>query len=127
MLGEKASLLFLVKHGFKIVARNYRKKYGEIDIVAQKGEKMYFIEVKAVSCEILISGGKSSVNKNLLPFRVEENVHAKKLRSLFKTIQVYLSEKQIPENMEWQLDLHVVYLDVLKKRAKVDVLENITH
>ena len=107
MLGEKASALFLMKRGFTILSRNYRKKYGEIDIISDKNRIIHFIEVKTVSCEIDVSGiiTKSS-------FRVEENVHTKKLHSIFTTIQVYLSEKKIPESREWQLDVHIVYLDV---------------
>ena len=120
ILGEKISVLFLIKHGFTILSRNYRKKYGEIDIVCDKKGIVYFIEVKTVSCEINTSG---DITK--LPFRVEENVHPKKLHSLFTTIQVYLSEKKIPESREWQLDVHVVYLDVRNKRAKVDVINNV--
>ena len=121
MLGEKASALFLMKRGFTILSRNYRKKYGEIDIISDKNRIIHFIEVKTVSCEIDVSGiiTKSS-------FRVEENVHTKKLHSIFTTIQVYLSEKKIPESREWQLDVHIVYLDVRNKRAKVDVISNIT-
>ena len=121
MLGEKASALFLMKRGFTILSRNYRKKYGEIDIISDKNRIIHFIEVKTVSCEIDVSGiiTKSS-------FRVEENVHTKKLHSIFTTIQVYLSEKKIPESREWQLDVHIVYLDVRNKRAKVDVIGNVT-
>jgi Holliday junction resolvase-like predicted endonuclease len=35
-----------------IKERNYTKKWGEIDIIAIKEDKLYFIEVKSVSCEL---------------------------------------------------------------------------
>ena len=35
-LGENMATMFLVKHGFEILDRNYSKKWGEIDIVAKK-------------------------------------------------------------------------------------------
>ena len=41
MAGEK-----LVQKGYEIVARNYRNKWGEVDIVCKQGEVMVFVEVK---------------------------------------------------------------------------------
>jgi len=45
--GEDAALRFLKKHGYKILHKNYRTRTGEIDIIAQDGETIVFIEVKA--------------------------------------------------------------------------------
>lgn len=125
-LGEDVSVRFLMKHDFSVIMRNYRKKYGEIDVIAEKANKLYFIEVKTVSCEIISREGKTLVNNAKQLFRVEENVHHKKLRSLFLTIQAYLGEQYVSKEQEWQLDVYVVYLDVRKKIAKVDVISNIT-
>jgi len=36
----------LQKQGFQIIARNYQKQYGEIDIIAQKDDTIAFVEVK---------------------------------------------------------------------------------
>lgn len=127
LLGENASVSFLMKHRFEILSRNYRKKYGEIDIIAQKDQKIYFVEVKTVSCEIKLVDGRPHVIHKQEAYRVEENVHSKKIRSLFITLQIYLAEMKISEDREWQLDVHIVYLDVLNKRAKVDVISNITN
>jgi len=44
--GEDLTAQYLQKNGYSIVARNYTKKYGEIDLIAQKGEVLAFIEVK---------------------------------------------------------------------------------
>ena len=38
-LGENLACRFLAERGFKIVERNYRKKWGELDIVAEKNKK----------------------------------------------------------------------------------------
>lgn len=43
---ETAVARHLAKDGYKILARNWKTKICEIDIVAQKGEIIYFIEVK---------------------------------------------------------------------------------
>ena len=45
-LGEDMVAKYLQKQGCLITRRNYHSKYGEIDIVAEKGEYIFFIEVK---------------------------------------------------------------------------------
>ena len=47
--GETQALHHLAEHGYRIVATNYRTRYGEIDIIAQDGETLVFIEVKCRS------------------------------------------------------------------------------
>ena len=44
--GEEIAAKFLKKTGVKILQRNYRCRYGEIDIVAQDKDSLVFIEVK---------------------------------------------------------------------------------
>ena len=45
-LGEDAAADYLGKHGFAIMERNWKTKWCEIDIVAQKDKILYFVEVK---------------------------------------------------------------------------------
>ena len=45
-LGENVACEFLIKNGYKIICRNYRNKYGEIDIIASFKNEVVFIEVK---------------------------------------------------------------------------------
>lgn len=44
--GEQAAADWLTARGHEIVARNWRTRYCEIDIVSMKGEVLYFTEVK---------------------------------------------------------------------------------
>lgn len=44
--GEDLAVAFLLKRGYQIVSRNFRTRWGEIDIVAKKKDKISFIEVK---------------------------------------------------------------------------------
>ena len=46
-LGEDLATKYLEKIGYKIVARNFRCRQGEIDIIARKSEELVFVEVKA--------------------------------------------------------------------------------
>ena len=44
--GERAAADWLAANGHEIIARNWRTRYCEIDIVSVKGEVLYFTEVK---------------------------------------------------------------------------------
>jgi putative endonuclease len=44
--GEDISSKFLEKHGYKIIFKNYKCKFGEIDLIAKKNNAYIFIEVK---------------------------------------------------------------------------------
>lgn len=43
---EEAAKVYLEMRGYKIVEQNYKRSRCEIDIVAQKADVMYFVEVK---------------------------------------------------------------------------------
>jgi putative endonuclease len=46
-LGEKLAAEHLIRRGFDIVERNYRTRWGELDIVAFDGHTLAFCEVKS--------------------------------------------------------------------------------
>ena len=119
-IGENMAVKFLVKHGFSILDRNYTKKWGEIDIVAKKDDRLYFVEVKSVSREIL-----PDVTRETSDYRPEENMHPWKMKRMSRTIQTYLLSKKIPDALEWQVDLFVVYLDLKNKKARIKVVSDI--
>ncbi len=48
-IGEDIAFQYLIDHDFKLIDRNFRSKFGEIDIIAQKGNKIFFVEVKTRS------------------------------------------------------------------------------
>ncbi len=116
-LGEGVACMFLVKHGFDILERNYTKKWGEIDIIAQKGDKRYFIEVKSKS---VLSLDFVSNNEG----RPEENMHPWKMKRLRRVVETYLISQRLGY-VDWQFDLFVVYLDIDGRKARVKVMENI--
>lgn len=47
--GEDAAVDYLTKKGYRILERNFRFERGEIDIVAEDGDVLVFVEVKARS------------------------------------------------------------------------------
>ena len=54
-VGEDHACRYLRSKGYKLVARNFRVAYGELDIVALKGEMVCFIEVKTRSLNAAVS------------------------------------------------------------------------
>ena len=45
-LGEEQAVARLKKEGYRVLARNYRNAFGEIDIIARDGKTLCFIEVR---------------------------------------------------------------------------------
>jgi len=50
-IGEEAAARLLTARGYRILERNLRRRRGEIDIIARKGEEIVFVEVKSRSSE----------------------------------------------------------------------------
>ncbi len=44
--GEDLALRYLIKHGYRLVERNYRTRRGEIDLILRKEGTLVFVEVK---------------------------------------------------------------------------------
>lgn len=126
-LGEDISCNFLENKGFTIIDRNYRKKWGEIDIIAKKDGILRFIEVKTVSREI---NNENVIRETLNSgenrgFQPEDAVHPQKVKRLGRAIQTYLLERDVSHETLWQFDIIAVFLDINNKRAKVRFRENV--
>jgi putative endonuclease len=126
-LGEEIACKFLENKGFVVVCRNYQKKWGEIDIVSRNKGEIHFIEVKTVSCEnsYLNVTHETVYKKENDVFRPEDNVHTSKLRRLKNTILTYLEEKKISGETLWCLDLIVIKVDLISRKAFTKMVSNI--
>lgn len=97
--GEFKAEKYLIEHGYKIRCKNYRYKGGEIDIVAQKGNVIVFVEVKTRSEQYMI-----------LPC---ESVTRKKQYRIKNTAYMYIAEKKI-KGYYFRFDV----LELIKKEDK---------
>lgn len=113
-IGENIACMFLKKHGYAIIDRNYRKKWGEIDIVAKKDRVLHFIEVKSVSYKV-----------NHETHQPEENVHPWKRKRLARAVQTYILANKVSDETEWQIDVLAVFLDFNRRKAKIRTTKNI--
>jgi putative endonuclease len=59
--GEDSAARFLQRQGLRIVARNYRTRLGEIDLVGYEGATLVFVEVRMRSAA-RFGGGAESVD-----------------------------------------------------------------
>ncbi|PID82858.1 MAG: YraN family protein [Clostridiales bacterium] len=89
---EKVANL-LKKDGNKILARNYKSKYGEIDIVyREKASKtIVFVEVK--------------YRKNSDYGKPYEFVNKKKFERIMKTVHIFLMENKLSHNIAMRFDV----------------------
>jgi putative endonuclease len=116
-LGEEIARKFLVRKGYRIIESNFRKPWGEIDIIAEKGEVIRFVEVKAISAPW---EDISRESPTLIP---EEQIHSTKLLKIARTAELYMSEKGI--NREYQIDAVGVLMDTVLRKAKCRLFEQI--
>jgi len=120
-LGEDLACRFLMKHGFKIIERNYLKKCGEIDIVAEKDSIIHFVEIKSVSCENIDYVSSETGDR----YKPEDNMHPWKLGRLAKTIQMYLLEKNVSDETDWKFDAVTVFIDIKRRKSRVFMIDNV--
>jgi len=116
VLGEEIACRYLKKRGFTLVERNYRRPWGEIDVVARRGEVMHFVEVKAV----LISRENISREMRVDPL---EHVTRTKLEKVARTATSYMNSKG--NGAQMQIDVIGVYLDERTRRARCVYLEQV--
>ncbi len=120
-LGEDLASKYLIKRGFVILARNYLKKWGEIDIVARETSgKVHFVEVKTVSYETKQYLEQAVTRRT---WRPEENVHPQKIKRLSRAIETWLAEKRYLG--DWQIDIIAVRVVPREKYGKIKLIDNI--
>lgn len=101
---------FLQKKGYTILDRNFRKGYGEIDIVAIHNNILVFVEVKT-----------RTSSQFGTPF---EAITSWKIRPLVKTAQYYrLTHTRVPEQM--RIDAIGIIIHGYGRGDTIEHIENI--
>lgn len=108
--GESVAATYLQSQGYHIVARNWRCRQGEIDLVAQVGVVLVFVEVKTRRGEQMGSP--------------EEGITPQKSRKLIEMAQQYLWKNDVNEDTEWRVDMVAVELDTSGKLLRCDHVQN---
>jgi putative endonuclease len=98
-LGEDIACEYFVENKYKIIERNFRQKWGEIDIIAKAPDKtLVFVEVKTVTdvgCE---------TNETI---SAEDQLTGAKLTKLQRTASLYANHnsKIVDDEKGWRIDL----------------------
>ncbi|WP_457639688.1 YraN family protein [Persephonella sp.] len=92
-LFEDKAVEYLRKKGYRILDRNFKTKYGEIDIIAVDGSTLVFIEVR--------------YRKNSSFGTPEETLDYRKIRKIVNTANRYISIKNM-ENFDIRFDVIAV-------------------
>ena len=109
--GEDIAVRYLKKRGYRIVERNYRVRLGEIDIIAEQGADLVFVEVKTRSDTSFGS-----------PF---ESVTMQKQKQLSKVALEYLSRNGCQDRPA-RFDVVGIKFDcgVRGETASIELLQN---
>ena len=113
-LGERAAEEFLLKKGYRTVARNVRISRYEIDLIAENKDFLIFVEVKSRAVPYLTADGSS-------PFQITPAmaVNKEKQRRILYAAQLYLLKH--PTKKQPRLDVIEVYFK--KRDDSFDVLK----
>ncbi len=103
--GEEITSEYLEKNGYKILARNYSKPFGEIDIIAIKDDLLAFVEVKTRKSDTFAYAA--------------EAVDFYKQQRIRKASQAYVMENNMTDFL-MTFDIAEVYLDT----RKINYIEN---
>ncbi len=125
LLGERIASQFLERHNLNIIDKNFRTKWGEIDIITMSNMSLRFIEVKTKGLSMPFSGGNfelvkvgGSEFKNPL-----HRVDRQKIQRIKKSAYIYLS-RNMPHvlnnnHIEISFDVLSVVVNVSLSRAQV--------
>jgi putative endonuclease len=112
--GEDLACEYLINKGYKIIEKNHRQKWGEIDIITlDKNGVLTLIEVKTVS----------GMNPNIRP---EDQMSHSKIDKFKRTAYLYANHyfKNRDDSRGWRLDLVAINLN--GNDCQIEHYENIS-
>ena len=110
-LGEQKAVDYLRQKGYQILARNFRARWGEIDIICGQDQRLVFVEVKT---HVSDQAGQP-----------EESVTPRKIAILQRTAQYFkMKQPQTPDQL--QLDVIAIKLDSNDQIKSLRHFKNIT-
>jgi putative endonuclease len=89
--GEEAACRLLRRAGYRIVDRNYRTRWGELDVVATEAGELVFVEVRTRSTAEFGTGA--------------ESVGPAKQRQLERMARIYIQQRRVAETCPCRFDV----------------------
>ncbi len=99
--GEEIAEQYIVSQGYRILERNYSTRYGEIDLIAEEGKCLVFVEVKARQSDEFGSPGdavnkpkQGKLSRMAVAYVCDHDVHDRDCR--FDVVEILLGpQKQV--------------------------------
>lgn len=107
--GEEIAADYLQQQGYVVLARNWRCRAGELDIVARDGETLAFVEVRARR------GDRFGT--------AEESITPAKQAKLVELAQTYLQEAGL-EDVAWRIDVVAVEIGRRGEVRRLNLIRN---
>jgi putative endonuclease len=108
-VGEEIAARELIRRGYTVRERNWRCPEGELDIIAEQGESLVFVEVRARR------GDRFGTP--------EESITPAKRAHLIAAAQAYLQAQSL-QDRDWRIDVVAVAMSDRGQLQRVDVIEN---
>jgi putative endonuclease len=111
MEGETVARRYLEELGFRIVEKNFACPLGEIDLIAQEGEVLVFVEVKA--------------RRSARFGAPAEAVHGRKQRQILRVAEAYMRERRL--RVPCRVDVVAVEFSPQGAEPRVELIRNAVH
>jgi putative endonuclease len=111
-LGEDLVTNWLEQYGWKIRHRRWHCRWGEIDIIAESGATLAFIEVKTRSQGNWDAGGRDAIT-------------SRKQQKLWRTAQMYLAQYPEVADCDCRFDVAIVFQESISQDKMISKNSNI--
>lgn len=102
--GEDLAARYLEERGGEILARNWHHEHKEVDIIAQKGDTLYFVEVKTRHGEewkaedAINSKKRSLLGRAMMAWKLQ---HPSPMPVRYPVIAIVIHEPGTPPEIRW--------------------------
>ncbi len=107
--GERVAALALAQRGYTLLARNYRTRTGEMDLIARDADGLAFIEVRT--------------RRGNAAGTPEESLTPRKRARLIAVAQEFLQARPEWSNSAWRIDLVAIELDRAGRLARLEIIK----
>lgn len=110
--GEQLAERYLHDRGYRTLARNWRWRKGELDLIVERDGELVFVEVKTRRSHRFGSP--------------EEAVTARKQRRLIQTATAYLASTG-RQDAQWRIDVVAIDLDPESEVERIEHIQDAVH